>query len=427
MKMKIKEMKNLSWILLALIAFGLASCRKDNSTGFTPGTGAPTITSVHTLSKSDTSKTPLSTTTIDTSGNTTVNTTSTYVINPAAFDSVTTSGQKQNYYVIYGTNLGSTTKITFNGVVAYFNPALITDKSLIVSIPTTVPTVGASATNKIVVTTLHGSVAYNFTTLTPVPTIQTVSDYDFWSGSQITLNGFGFATVKSVGISGSTATATIISQTDNALTIQFPTTAVNRANLSLTYVFNSAGDTKVSVTKQEFNNLDNAYTIFYKNNFQNAWGDASWSGPSGLSTGASHSGSASALATWPAGGWKLEGWANWWPSFNYDSSYKYLTFWVKGGTVDETLVLVGDQMVGGYNQVKWFGAGSSAYPAQTLTVPAGVWTFFKIPLGTGPNTVNINYWANGTTAKQLGFFLQGGTHGADVDETMYFDEVAFLK
>ncbi len=139
-------------MLSALIVFGLASCRKDNSMGFTPGAGAPTITSVHTLSKSDTSKTPRYTTSIDTSGNIT-NKDSVYVINPAAFDSVTTSGQKQNYYVIYGTNLGTTTSITFNGVIAYFNRSLITDKSLVVSIPTTVPTVGNGATNKIVVTT----------------------------------------------------------------------------------------------------------------------------------------------------------------------------------------------------------------------------------------------------------------------------------
>jgi hypothetical protein len=233
------------------------------------------------------------------------------------------------------------------------------------------------------------------------------------------LNGFGFATVKSVGIVGSTATAAIVSQTDNALTIKFPASviAVNRTNLILTYVYNSAGDTKVTTTKQEFNDLDNAYAIFYKDNFQNAWGDASWAAPSGLSTGASHSGSSSIVATYPAGGWKIEGWANWYPSFSYDASYKYLTFWVKGGTVDHTLTLVGDQMAGGYGQ------NTSPAAVQQIDVPPGVWTFYKIPLGTGAN--QLNYWSPGSTAKQLGFFLKG--QSGDVDETMYFDEVAFLK
>jgi hypothetical protein len=420
MKIKIKQSKNLSWILLALIAFGLASCKKENSTGYTPGTGTPTITSVHTLSKTDTTARTTTITSYDTAGNvsTKVNNAPNLV---TGFDSVTNSGQKQQYYVIYGTNLGSTTSITFNGVVAYFNRALNSDKSLIVSIPTTVPTVGAAATNKLVVTTLHGSVSYTFTTLTPVPTIQTVSDYNFWSGSQITLNGFGFATVKSVGMVGSTATATIISQTDNVLTIQFPATAlsINRTNLILTYVYNSAGDTKVSTTIQEFNDLDNAYTIFYKNNFQNTWVDASWSGPSGVSTGASHSGSSSLEVTYPAGGWKIEGWAAWNnpANFPYNASYKYLTFWVKGGSVDHTLTLVGDKMIGGYGQ------NTSPAAIQQINVPANVWTFYKIPLGTGAN--QLNFWATGSTAQQLGFFLKGVS--GDVDETMYFDEVAFLK
>jgi hypothetical protein len=427
MKKLIYRSKNLNWLLSALIVFSLASCSKTNSTGFTPGTGAPTITSVHTLSKSDTSKTPQSTTTVDASGNIVTTVSNTYVINPAAFDSLTNTGNKQNYYVIYGSNLGSTTEVMFNGYVAYFNRALITDKSIIVAIPLAVPTTGAAATNKITVVTTHGKVDYGFTTLTPPPTIATISDYDFWTGSKITLTGIGFGTVTGVTLTGSTAPIAISDQTDSQITLTFPSIVVNSGNLVFSY--SSAGKTATETTKEVFNNLDNAYQIFVNNAFQNAWGDASWSAPSGVSTATSHSGSSSIVATYPAGGWKVEGWANWYPSFPYDASYNYVSFWVKGGTVSETLVLVGDQMVGGYGQTKWFGDGNSAYAAQTLTIPPNVWTFFKIPLGTGPNTTDINYWANGTTAKQLGFFLQGGTHGSagDVDETMYFDEVAFLK
>jgi hypothetical protein len=434
MKIKIKEMKNLNRILLALIVFGLASCKKDNSTGYTPGAGAPTITSVHTLSKTDTTARNTTVTTYDSSGNvsTKVNGAPALV---TGFDSVTNTGQKQNYYVIYGTNLGSTTSITFNGVVAYFNRALISDKSLVVSIPTTVPTVGSGATNKIVVTTLHGSASNNFVTLTPEPTIQTASDYNFWSGSQITLNGFGFATVKSVGMVGSTAKATIVSQTDNALTIQFPATSVNRTNLVITYVYNSAGNTKVITTTQEFADLDNAFTIFNRNDFQNTWIDNSWQHPSGVSNGAAHEsgGTASIQAHYPAGNWAVEGWAGWnspTGGLVYDASYKYLTFWVKGGIATHTLVLVGDQMVGGYGQVQ----NANAYAAQLITVPAGVWTYFKIPLAApatpfSKTSTSLNFWANGTTAKQLGFFLQGGLNASlpDVDEDIYFDEVAFVK
>jgi len=434
MKNIILTTKNLSWILAALLAFSFASCRKDNSLGYVAGTGAPTISSVHTLSKSDTSKTPRVITEVDNNGNITIDTVD-YPINPAAFDSVTTSGNKQDYYVIYGKNLGSTTNITFNGVVAYFNRALISDNSLVVSIPTTVPTVGTGATNKLVVTTLHGSVSYTFVTLTPVPTITSASDYNFWGGSQITLSGFGFATVSSVGIVGSTATCTIVSQTDAAITIQFPATVIpgiNETNLQLTYVYNSSGSTKVATSTQTFDDLDNAYNVFYKNNYQNSWIDNSWAHPSGLSTAASHNGSASIVASYPAGGWQIEGSAGWnGPAGGivYDPAYKYLTFWVKGGVADHVLVLVGDKMVGGYGQVQ----NANAYAAQLISVPANVWTYFKIPL-TAPSTpfskssTLLNFWANGTTAQQLGFFLQGGlTNVPDVNETLYFDEVAFIK
>jgi hypothetical protein len=422
--MKIKQLKNLTWILSALLVFGLGACKKEyNSTGFTAGTGMPTITSVHTLSKSDTSKVPTVITKVDGSGNVVKDTVG-YAINPAAFDSLTTSGQKQNYYIIYGTNLGNTTKITFNGVTAYFNRALITDKSLIVSVPTTVPTVGAGATNKLVVTTLKGSVTYNFVTLTPVPTVTDASDYDFWSGSQITLNGFGFATVKSVAITGSSAVPTIVGQTDGALTLQFPTVDVNSANLVLTYVYNSAGDTKVSTTKLVFNNLDNAYNLVFKGSLISPWGANSWSGKSAMSTGAVHSyNQTSSYATFfPSNGWKLEGFNNWYPSYAYDASYKYFSFWVKGGTVDRKLFIVSDKMGGGY------GNGNKTPPAATIVdVPAGVWTFYKIPLGAPSSTspALLNLWQNGSPIQQLGFWFPGAS--TDPDETIYFDEVAFLK
>ncbi len=208
-----------------------------------------------------------------------------------------------------------------------------------------------------------------------------------------------------------------MSQTDQQLVLQFDATTINRGNLVFTYT--SGGVPTTATSTQEFVDLDNAYNIFADNNFQNAWADNSWSAPSGVNNGAAHAygGTASLIATYPAGGWKIEGWANWYPSFDYDASYSYLTFWVKGGTANHTLVLVGDQVAGGYSQ------NTSAAAIQQIAVPAGVWTYYKIPLGTGAN--QLNYWANGTPAKQLGFFLQG--QNGDVDETMFFDEVAFVK
>ena len=179
-------------------------------------------------------------------------------------------------------------------------------------------------------------------------------------------------------------------------------------------------------TKQLFNDLDNAYTIFYKDNIQNGWENHSWSYPSGTVTEASHSGNASFRANYPAGGWQIEGFDGYnapGSGIPYSPDYKYLTFWVKGGVMPHTLVLVGDQMKGGWGQVQ----NANAYAAQLIPVPANVWTFFKIPLGP-PSSTNVNllnFWATGNLGQSLGFFLQG--MDGDVNEVMYFDEVAFLK
>lgn len=423
MKNKMEISKTYYWMLPVLILFSITSCRKDNSMGFTPGTGVPTITSVRTLSKSvvDSSRTS-SVTTYNSSGIATTVTNPNYSPLVTAFDSTTATGKLGNYYAILGTNLGSATSIAINGVSIYFNRALNSDKALIFSLPSTVPYTQPQS-NAIVVTTLYGKVTYKFTTLPPPPTVTTVSDYDFTANSQITLTGKGFASVTAVKLKSTSDVVTILSQNDSTLVMKMPASTATESALLFTYTSGSNTGAQ-ALSPVIFNDLDNAYVIFNKNSFQNSWADNSWSGPSGVSTNATFSGTATISANYPAGGWQVEGWANWYPSVDYNPDYKYLTFWVKGGTVPHTLVLVGDQMKGGYGQVQ----NTNAYAAQLVTVPAKVWTFFKIPLAPSQSSTNpgfLNFWANGSPAKQLGFFLQGMS--GDVNETMYFDEVAFIK
>lgn len=405
------------WILPALVMFSIASCHKDNSLGFTPGTGAPVITSVSKISNSvvDSSRTS-SVITYDASGNPTTVTSPNYNAQVVGLDSATVTGTLSGYYVMNGSNLGSTSNIAINGVSIYFNRALSSDKSLVFTIPTTIPYVQPQA-NTIVVTTLHGTATYKFTTLPPPPTITAVSDYDFQAGTQITLTGKGFASVSAIKLKATGDACTIVSHNDSTLVMTMPTNSTaTESNLLFTYTSGTNTNAQ-AISGAVFNNLDNAYLIFADSKFQNSWGDNSWQAPSGVSTGASHSGSSSIVATYPSNGWKIEGWANWYPSFPYDASYKYLTFWVKGGKADHTLTLVGDKIAGGYGQ------NTSPAAIQQIDVPPGVWTFYKIPLGTGAN--QLNYWATGSPAQQLGFFLKG--QSTDPDETMYFDEVAFLK
>lgn len=408
MNKKIFKSKDIYWILGILLSFVFFSCKKYDSIGFTPGTGAPAITSVHTLSKTDTTVRYDTVYTYDAGGNVTktLKQRSTQV-NP--FDSATSAGYLGNLYVIKGTNLGSATAITFNGYPAYFNRALITDGSIIVQVPTKTPFFGAKATDSLVVTTLYGKAYYKFSIIAPPPTIAAYSNYNFYSGSQITLTGVGFSSVASATLAGTvsgTATPTIVSQNDSVLVLQFPSTTITRGNLVLNYTSNGAPATAPAT--QELVDLDNAYQIF-TDDFQNSWGDGSWQSPSGKSTNASKTGNASFIATFPAGGWKVEGASNWYPSLPYDASYKFLSFWVKGGTVNHTINIQTNSSSFGYGQ----------NDGNPITVPANVWTYFKLPLST------LSFWNSSSTLQQLGFFLKG--QSGDVDETYYFDDVILVK
>jgi len=426
---KILELKN-CFLLAGLLAITFASCKKDNAGGIngTPGgSGPPTITSVHTIEKGVVDS-MLQVVTVAYNSSGVLDTTNSYYnYGPqvTAFDSTTTTGNLGNYYVIFGTNLGSTTKIAINGISIYFNRALNSDNTVIFSIPSTIPYVQPQP-NTIVLTTLHGTVTYKFTVLPPSPIILSVSDYDFWSGSQLTLVGKGFASVSSVKLRATGDPLTIVTQNDSTLVLNAPATSTaTESTLLFTYTSGANANAQTASTAT-FNDLDNAYNIYFKSSFQNSWGDNSWSGPSGSQPGNPHEygGSKSIEATYPAGAWQIEGWANYYPSIAYDPSYKYLSFWVKGGVAKHTLVLVGNQMAGGYGQVQ----NMNAYAAQLVTVPPGVWTYFKIPLSPSQTSTNPNFlafWNNGSPASQLGFFLQGMS--GDVNETMYFDEVAFLK
>ena len=208
-------------LLAALLVIGLASCNKKNDyLGFTPGTGAPTIASVHTISKSVVDS-MLTTTTVtyDTTGTATTTTTPNTNQQVTAFDSTTTAGKGGTYYVIKGTNLGSTTSITFNGVAAYFNRALASNTNLIVSIPATAP-FGPDQSGALVVTTLHGSVTYKFTILQPPPAITAISPLAGSAGDTLTVTGTVLDNATAVKFG--TVPAKIVGNTSTQIKVLIP-------------------------------------------------------------------------------------------------------------------------------------------------------------------------------------------------------------
>jgi len=327
------------------------------------------------------------------------------------FDSATVTGNLSSFYIINGANLGSATSVTFNGYNAYFNRALVTDNSIVVQVPAKTPYLAPLANDSLVVTTLYGKAYYAFKILPPPPTVDGYSNYDFSGGSQITVTGVGFASVTSItltstGTASGTADVTIVSQNDNELVLQFPTTAIERGSLIFNYAVDGAPETVTDA--QELVNLDNAYQIF-TDDFETGWSNGSWSGQAEKSTDVFKTGSASFKGVFPKGGWKIEGFQNWWPSLPYDASYKYLVFWVKGGTAEEVVTIQTNTSSRGYGQNQNFNP---------VTVPANDWKYFKIPLS------SIDFWSTGSTLQQLGFFIKGPD---DADQQLYFDDVVLVK
>jgi hypothetical protein len=425
MKKIISKSNTLSWIAVILIISAAISCRKYNYLGYTPGSGAPKITSVHTLTKADSVVKNDTVITYNSSGDTTqtIKVTETF---SSPFDSATSAGSLGNTYVIEGADLGSAVSITFNGQSAYFNRALTTDNSLIVAIPGNTPYAGPQATDSLVVVTTHGTAYYKFSIIPPPPTASTYSDYDFWDGSQISLTGVGFASVSSVGLTGTTATASIISQTDTTMVLQFPSTTINRGSLVFSYT--SVGNTLTATGSQELVDLDNAYNLFFKGQFLNGFGDWSWTHPSGGNpvTGPTHSygQTQSFELVFPKGGWQMEGFgtgsaANQ-PIF---SNYTYYTFWILGGVQTETVTLSA-------NQLPYVWQQPTVPGIFTISVPPGVWSYFKIPIGAGTGQVpylpaaSAQSSMNAAGNDYVSWFIPGPN---GVNETFYVDEVAFVK
>src|SRR5689334_1148505 len=164
-----------SAVLCCLLITGAVSCKKNNEEG-------PSLTRVRTVNKYDTvvvtHRADLGTTY------------TTKDVVPVAFDSTVTSGALGGLFAIIGTNLQTTTTVSFNGYSVYFNPALVTNTSVIVKIPAEAP--WKSGNNQLVVTTKYGSATLDFTILQPAPTVTGLSQFTGNAGDTVTIIGTVF-------------------------------------------------------------------------------------------------------------------------------------------------------------------------------------------------------------------------------------------
>ena len=268
MKNIINKLQIVGFGAMAAWTLFMFSCKKSNNGG------PPSITEVRTISKSfvDSSLQTVNityTAVVDsTTGKTIYTIDSTVFPNTTPqvipFDSTVTSGILQTQYAIIGNNLGSVTKIVFNGVSAYFNSTLATNTSIIVAVPSNAPW-GANQTNTVVVTTLYGTVTFPFSIQQPPPVISSFSPLAGSAGDTITILGSVFDNLTDVSFGN--VPAAVISSNPTQIKVVVPA-GVGSANIFVT----TPGGTAMSQAKYGFK------YIVYDDALAAGWWQGGWGG-----------------------------------------------------------------------------------------------------------------------------------------------------
>lgn len=142
-----------------LLCIGLISCRDENNEQQI-SLSAPEIQSISASLNEDGQPSDLS---------------------PAAF------GYAGNTYVIQGSGFSTLQKISFNGKEAVFNPNLVTDNTIFVTIHQDTPY--ADASNKVQIVTKYGQTEYDFVVAPPAPVFDSYNSINPQTGDLITLYG----------------------------------------------------------------------------------------------------------------------------------------------------------------------------------------------------------------------------------------------
>ena len=327
--------------------------------------------------------------------------TKTEVVTPA-FQIYPGQGASKAVVTLTGSGLKDLRTITFdNGNInASFNPVFNTDEAVIFRVPDD----ANPGDQHIIFTNANG---YQYTVpfkVLGLPTIISVDNYNFDEGSTITLTGKNLEDVSAVKFTGSSEVSSIVSKSATTLVITMPATTKYRTYLDIT---NQAG---TITTTEEFVSLANNFK-FFDDSYQNGEQDAAWGDAGFISTTVFKTGTSSYGKNFQKGNWHQMGFG--WNNISNDN-YKYLTFWIKGGSINTDFWIWTEQTVPGPN-----GASDPFNNAgNKITAPANVWTYFKIPVS------QLDLWKNGSTFNQIGWRLKG----PDVqDEKMYLDDVMLVK
>jgi hypothetical protein len=306
-------------------------------------------------------------------------------------------GASNELLTLTGKDLSNVQTIYFEkgNVLAGFNPNFNTKKAILFRVPAE----AVPGEQNIIFTNTDGTeftVAFN---VLGFANIIDVSNYNFSENTEIVLTGKNLDDVTSVVFSGTTTEVEIVSKTATTLTVKFPATTLTETTLDIT---NAAGMTK---TTQSFVAIDNAFKIF-TDNYAAGYQDASWGSGGAISTTEFKSGTASVYKDYAAGNWHQLGfgWTN-----TPNDNYKYLSFWIKGASANYDLYITTSASKSGF----------ASFDSNTrITVPANVWTYFKIPVST------LELWSTATEWNQIGWRIQGPD---GQDERFYLDDVILVK
>ncbi len=326
-------------------------------------------------------------------------------------DSVIVSAEPYKLIVIKGVNLGGAKALYFNGFKTDFNVAYNTNENLIVRVPSAAPTdsVGVgNKFNKIILVTVNGETSTNFQIIAK-PAVYETDKITFGADrGDITLKGKNFGDVSKVVFTGTTTAVNVVSKTkdkigNETMTLRFPTSTVGQTTLDIT---NSSGT--ITTTNFQFVNADVALKIFTED-FEKDWTNNSWGDAGIVNSKEAYAGKNSMTQKLNGGAYHLIGFNNYYPSVPYSTDYTHITFAVKGGAVDTPFWIESDASSAGYGQ-KYLAKNA-------ITVPAKVWTYYKIALK------DLDFWSPGKTLKQIAWQVKGIPSANDV---YYFDDVMLV-
>lgn len=138
----------------------------------------------------------------------------------AVNDSLVTTGFVENMYIIRGSGFKGTQKIFFNNVQADFNPTLVTDKVIFVTIPLEAPFQNVGTSDKIRIETVNGDIEYDFVIGQPEPKITSFNPVAGGTGDIVTIKGTVFDNLISVKFDE--IEALIVSSTSTEIKVEIP-------------------------------------------------------------------------------------------------------------------------------------------------------------------------------------------------------------